>query len=293
MEDRLAVSRETRGVSLFGLAAIGAITAAWWTLALWPSGAAQPEWLARTRAACFGASRGGFPDAGGWVLLAGEPLGMAAMLWLMYGGALREDVRWIRTRPILRAVAAMLVATIVLVVGGTGVRAVRAWSSPPPSTRAIGRPVSTTLVVPTIALVDQNGRPVSLSGLAMPVVVTFAYGHCTTVCPVTVAALREARRARRSDRAIVVVTVDPWRDTPDRLSAIARSWSLGTDDFFLSGSVDDVSRLLDALGVGRRRNETNGEVDHAATAMLVRPGGRVAWRIDGPPAAFGALLTMN
>jgi len=275
------------------LAAIGAITAAWWTLALWPSGAAQPEWLTRTRAACFGASRGGLPDAGGWVLLVGEPLGMAAMLWLMYGRALREDVRWIRTRPVVRAVAGTLVVAIVLVVGGTGVRAVRARSSPPPSTRAIGQAVSTTLIVPTIALVDQNGRSLSLADLARPVVVTFAYGHCTTVCPLAVAALREARRARRSDRAIVVVTVDPWRDTPDRLSAIARSWSLGADDFFLSGSVDDVSRLLDALGVGRRRNETNGEVDHAATAMLVRPGGRVAWRIDAPPAAFGALLTMN
>ena len=293
MEDRIAVPRSTRGVALIALGAIGVITAAWWALALWPAGGAEPMWLARTRAACFGSTGGGLPDAGGWVLLIGEPLGMAAMVWLMYGRALRDDVRWIGGRPVGRVVAGTFVVAIVLVVGGTGVRAVRAWASPPPPASAIGLPAAISLVAPAIALVDQHGRTLSLASLSRPVVVTFAYGHCTTVCPLAVATLRAARRARRTDRQIVVVTVDPWRDTPDRLPSIARSWSLSDDDMVLSGSIADVSRLLDALGVGRRRNETTGEVEHASTAMLVLPGGRAAWRIDGPPVAFGALLTMN
>ena len=42
------------GLALLTLVAIIAITAAWWALALWPVGASAPEWLARTRSACFG-----------------------------------------------------------------------------------------------------------------------------------------------------------------------------------------------------------------------------------------------
>ena len=278
---------------MIALAVIGGITAVWWSLAFWPAAGVEPEWLARTRAACFGAARGGLPDAGGWILLIGEPLGMAVMLWLLYGRELRDDVRWVRARPVARAVAVALLAGMVLVVGVTGVRVARVWAKAAPTASATGRPVRTNLIAPKIALVDQHGRHVSLADLTRPAVVTFAYGHCTTVCPLAVTTLREARRARRSGVAIVVVTVDPWRDTPDRLPSIAQSWALSADDLVLSGSVGDVSRVLDALGVGRRRNETNGEVEHAATAMLMQPGGRVARRVDGPPAAFAALLTMN
>ena len=293
MEDRLAADRERRGIALIALGVIGAITAAWWALALWPLDAGAPDGLARTRAACFGAARGGWPDAGGWILLIGEPLGMAAMLWSMYGRALHEDVRWVRARPVARAVAGMLLIGMVLVVGVTGARAAHSWTIATPAASTFRRPVRTSLMAPAIALVDQAGREVSLADLSKSVVVTFAYGHCTTVCPLTVAALREARREQRRDMAIVVVTVDPWRDTPDRLPSIARSWNLRPDDLVLSGTVANVSRVLDALGVGRRRNETNGDVDHVATAMLMRPGGRVAWRIDGPPAVFASLLTVD
>ena len=56
------------------------ITAAWWALALWPTGAAEPESLLRTRAACFGSTARGLPDARDWVLLIGEPLGMPGVL---------------------------------------------------------------------------------------------------------------------------------------------------------------------------------------------------------------------
>lgn len=293
MEDRIAERGDARGVSLAAFGAIAAISAAWWALALWPAGANAPEWLARTRAACFGAARGGLPDAGGWILLVGEPAGMAAMLWLMYGRALRDDVRWVRARPVARAVTGLFVAAMLLIVGLTGERVVRAWArfGPPPA--ATQGAVRLALSAPNVPLVDQYGRLVSIADLSKTVIVTFAYGHCTTVCPLTVAALREARNARRMQMPLVVVTVDPWRDTPDRLPTIARSWSLSADDLVLSGSVADVTRVLDAFGIGRRRDDVNGEVEHAASALLVRPGGRVTWRIDGPPTAFASLLTLN
>jgi hypothetical protein len=58
------------------LVAIVAVTAAWWALALWPVGGSAPDWLLRTREVCFGATADTLPDAGGWILLVGQPAGM-------------------------------------------------------------------------------------------------------------------------------------------------------------------------------------------------------------------------
>jgi hypothetical protein len=80
-------------VALAALVAIGLVTAAWWALALYPA-ATAPDWVSRTRLACFGAAPGGLPNAGGWILLAGEPLGMLAMLLAAFGDAVRRDLRW-------------------------------------------------------------------------------------------------------------------------------------------------------------------------------------------------------
>ena len=56
-----------------------AITWLWWAFALWPVDASA-EWLTRARNVCFGVGPSGMPDAGGWILLIGQPLGMAGVL---------------------------------------------------------------------------------------------------------------------------------------------------------------------------------------------------------------------
>jgi len=264
-----------------------AITAAWWALALWPAGADAPEWLVRTRAACFGSRRGGLPDAGGWVLLIGEPLGMLGMLVAVWGRSLRHDVRWLRARRI-RAITAVSVAGA-FVVGMTviGVRTAHAWGAT--RTLAIGSKEPARRVdhpVPTTTLVDQSGARTSLGDFGnKQVLVTAAYGHCSTVCPSIVNDLHAVRRTLgRLDVPLVIVTLDPWRDTPERLPTLAKHWQLQPGDRVLSGSVADVSRLLDELGIGRRRSDITGDVDHATTVLILERGS-IAWRVDG--GAFG------
>ncbi len=94
MEDRLARARaERHGLALTAFAAILVITAAWWALAFYPAGASDPEWLARTRSACFGSANGGLPDAGGWLLLIGEPIGMVGVLFAVWGREVRRDMK--------------------------------------------------------------------------------------------------------------------------------------------------------------------------------------------------------
>lgn len=297
MEDRVAGQRAYRpGAALIALAAILVITAAWWTLALWPAGAAEQEWLARTRAACFGSAHGGLPDAGGWVLLIGEPLGMLTALIMGFGDSLRRDLRRLAARRAGRAVigGVLLMTVAVIAVVGTHVRRASAAVQP------IGRGAESALTrmdqaIPRTTLVDQDGRRMSLADLqGRRFLLTFAYGHCTTVCPTIVTDLRTARRnAGRAELPLVILTLDPWRDTPERLSGMARHWGVEPGDRVLSGGVRDVELVLDELGIGRRRSETTGDIDHGTTVMLVNERGRVTWRLDagsgGIPALFRKL----
>lgn len=296
MEDRVTVrplahAGERRGGALSALVIILLITGAWWALALWPVGAVEPEWLARTRAACFGSPRGGLPDAGGWILLIGEPAGMIAALLVGWRRSLRNDLRWIVGFPIGRAALAGAAALGVLGTASIGVRVSRLRAVGGASFDPIGAPHRIDSAFPDVALVDQHGGRETVAGFrGRKALLTFAYGHCSTVCPATVSALAAARRdAKRENVPIVVLTVDPWRDTPERLPTLARHWHLGPEDRVLSGTVEDVERALDALGVGRLRNVTNGEIDHAGVAMIIDEGGRITWRVDGGPSSVAML----
>jgi protein SCO1/2 len=111
---------------------------------------------------------------------------------------------------------------------------------------------------------------------------TFAYGHCSTVCPSIVSDLKIVRRdLGRDDVRIVILTLDPWRDVPERLPMLADHWKLTANDLVLSGTVSAVEAVLDTLGIGRKRNETTGDIDHASTVMLIDRNGKIRARVDG------------
>ena len=284
-------TREHRGITLLALVAVGLVTAAWWVLALYPA-ASAPEWMIRTRFVCFGAPPGGLPDAAGWILLAGQPVGMLATLFAGWGGAVRRDLRWLASRRsgklALGLTAAGMTwgaASVVSVVRSTNAGDRFAINDPAPAPR--------TVDVPDLRLIDQHGRTFDLRSLTGgPVLVSFAFAHCETMCPT---AIRELLRIRaesgRGDIPIVVVTVDPWRDVPSRLASIAEAWKLSPGDRVLSGSVDDVNTALDAWGIGRTRDESTGEVIHSVAAFLVQPGGTAATRFDGVFGGLRAILT--
>jgi cytochrome oxidase Cu insertion factor (SCO1/SenC/PrrC family) len=285
VENRVAREyAEFTGATLIALAAIVAITVAWWALALWPAGALAPEWLLRTRAACFGAHGDGLPDAGGWISLVGEPLGMLGIFAVLWARSFRRDLHWLREHRAwwLAALSSLALASVFVL--ALGARAARAWAATDTIPIDIGGvPQRVDRAAPSTALVDQRGARVSLGELhGQPVLLTAAYGHCSTVCPTLVSELRAARRsAHRTDLPLVIITLDPWRDTPERLPTLAQHWELGPNDRVLSGDIADVEQALDRLGIVRRRNETTGDIDHATSVMLVDARGRIAWRADG------------
>jgi len=70
-------------------------------------------------------------------------------------------------------------------------------------------------------LTGQDGKPFQLSqDRGHAVAVFFGYTHCPDVCPATLEHLAKARAALGNDRdnvRVVFITVDPRRDTPERM----------------------------------------------------------------------------
>jgi cytochrome oxidase Cu insertion factor (SCO1/SenC/PrrC family) len=284
----MTIARTRRpGLAFTTLAAILVVTAAWWALALWPVGAASPAWLVQTRAVCFGTAATGLPDAGGWILLIGEPFGMLVALWVMWGESLRADFAHLVHHPLGRLAGAVMVLAVVVGMFAAGRRVADAKGvgqrgsfvavAPlPPRTRAIA---------PMLTLVDQHARTTTLGDVSGQwAIVTFAFGHCETMCPLIVHDVLRARRDQKAtDVPLFVVTLDPWRDTPDRLASMAAAWELEPTDRVLSGSIASVNATLDTWGIARRRDENTGNIEHGSTVVVIDPGGHVAWRIEGSP----------
>jgi protein SCO1/2 len=281
------------------LATILVITAAWWTLALWPAGAATPDWLLRTRDVCFGSARTGRPDAGGWILLIGEPIGMVGTLFAIAGSSLREQLAGMfhrmRGTPSGRRAVLMTGGLVVLGLAPSIVTfRPLALDSAASAADVLRAPQTMQTPAPHAWLVDQHGTEVSLALIRRPAIVTVAFAHCETVCPTLVRQVLRARAdARRETMPLFIVTVDPWRDTVERLLTIAREWNLGADDHVLSGEVGMVEKVLDALHVGRARDTNTGNVAHAAVVMLLDAQGRITSRFDGDVGQLAARLAAD
>lgn len=276
------------------LGAIVAITASWWALALWPVSSEAPVWLLRTREVCFGSRYDALPSAAGWLLLVGQPAGMVALLAIVWGAELRAGLT------LAMAGAAGQVATgiaLALVLGGLGATAIRVRSASAETFATGAGDIAAQLtrvndVAPEVSLTDQSGRAVSLKSFrGRPVIVTFAFAHCETVCPLIVADVLAARR--RIDGApppVLVVTLDPWRDTPSRLASIATSWGLDPDAHLLSGPLDAVERTLNAWRVPRARNQKTGDISHPSVVYIVDADGRIAYVVTGGAEAISAAV---
>ena len=274
-------------IALAGLVALLAVTTAWWALAFLPI-EAEPRWLARTRFVCFGVSESGLPDAGGWVGLIGGPVGMLGVLLVGWGRGVRAVLARARTTPLLRATLALMVLGALVVFGSAALRVRDAIADPLEDGATVLPPDSYPRLdraAPPLDLVAHDGSAFTLESLAgRTVLVTFAFAHCETVCPTIVRrtlAARDELVARGEEVAVVVVTLDPWRDTPSRLASMAQAWRLPADARVLGGSVEDVERALDAWQVPRSRDAATGQVAHPSLVYIVGPDGRIAYASNG------------
>lgn len=291
-------SDSTRPSGFVAFAFLGwlAATTLWWALALAPL-PAPPEWLDRARAVCFGSPPGGLPDTWGWMLLALGPPSLLAFLVAVWH---RDLAAWARRLSASAAGIAFLVSLAAPPLLATfwlaeRVQAIERGLS---SSTALAAEEGERLPVayprasdpaPAVDLVDQSGERFSSSRFTgKPALVTFAYAHCQTVCPGLVHAVRGAAEQLGERVTSVVITLDPWRDTPSSLPALAKAWGFARSPGLrlLSGEIDEVLAVHSGYGLQPSRDPATGEIGHPGLVFVLDREGRIAYRFLNPPASW-------
>ncbi len=162
-----------------------------------------------------------------------------------------------------------------------------------------------TRPAPDFTLTDQNGHPVSMTGLRGKVVVlTFMDPHCTDICPLVsrefLDASKDLGRAGRNV-VFVAVNVNPYRHGVSDMASYTRRMRLGSlsswhfvtgavpalrqvwKDYLIyvdapkpSADVQHTSLIYFIDQKGRERYVTVPEVDHTKRGMSYLPPGQLA-----------------
>jgi len=279
------------GAPVLGLWVVA--TLAWWAFAFAPLPSAPPEWLTAARHACFGSAQTGLPAPHGWMLLVLAPLSFLVGIAVLWGSelpaALARAMRGRAGRIAAIGLALAVGVETVWVAHKVGsARAAGAWArdiheaGDLPADYPRG-----SAAAPDFALIDQHGRTLSLAGLrGQPIVITFVFAHCETLCPLLVETLKQASEDG-PPAAVLLVTLDPWRDTPSTLAGIASRWAVPSGFHVLSSRrADDVLATAGRYGVAYARDERTGDIVHAALVFVIDRNGRLAYTFNNPPAAW-------
>jgi protein SCO1/2 len=268
-------------------------TLLWWEFAFTPLPSEPPAWLSAARHACFGSADDGLPAPHGWMVLVLGPTSFLLGIAVLWGRELPASLaRGVRGRAgqlvvVVLALAVVFEGAWVLRKVGVG-REVDAWARAIHDEAALPADYPRqTAPAPDFALVDQHGATISLGRLkGRPVVVTFVFAHCQTLCPLVVETLKQASR-EAEPTPVLLVTLDPWRDTPNSLSGIASQWAVPETFHVLSSRrVDEVLRVGERYGVTVTRDERTGDIAHPGFVFLIDADGRLAYTFSNPSPAW-------
>jgi protein SCO1 len=173
-----------------------------------------------------------------------------------------------------------------------GASTFRGLSKPLPLSLERGTLLTQPRPLADFALIDQDGRPFTLANLRGAwTFLSLGYTHCPDVCPMTLATfdaverrIAESGAKSAGGRQVVArprflfVSVDPERDTPERLAQYVRYFNPG----FLgaTGEEPQLRALAAQLGLLYARVEGQDTamgylMDHSASILLVDPQGRL------------------
>jgi len=192
----------------------------------------------------------------------------------------------------------VLVAVVLAVAAAAGAAAGLAGrpkttkAGPAASAGTSGQPALSVQPAPPLALTDQTGARVSLTGLrGRPVVVTFLDPLCTEMCPIVGAQLAQLQRTLpvASQPVIVAVSVAPGR-TPAQAAAFAAhaGWRPGSWHFLL-GPPSALPAAWTAWHVTVQPEPT--DIVHDALVDVIDPQGRLR-AVYGAPLPVSELATV-
>ncbi len=148
--------------------------------------------------------------------------------------------------------------------------------------------LSPPLAIPDAVLVDQTGREFTTSDLEDRFsLMFFGFTHCPDICPLTLQVLARARDEIRTQAPelvpdVVFVSVDPYRDTPERIGDYVSNFDPGF--IGVTGSDEALAPLLRGLGVTVHKNERDGEwynVVHNGTVYVIGPDAELVALFSG------------
>ena len=142
-------------------------------------------------------------------------------------------------------------------------------------------------MAPEFSLAGSNGGELDLRSYRGKVVALgFGFSHCPEICPTTLATLAKARQrvgAAAKDFQVVYVTVDPERDSPERL----RTYLTNFDPSFVGGTGSEaaLAAVRREYGIAAERSEAGYGFNHSSYTYLVdRAGNLRALMPYGHPA---------
>jgi protein SCO1 len=141
-------------------------------------------------------------------------------------------------------------------------------------------------------LVDAQGRPFTLEQLrGVPTLVFFGFTHCPDVCPTTLALLADVTRKLKAPAPrVALISVDPERDTPEKLKAYVAAFS--PQFIGLTGTAPGIVAVTRNFGVAASRVDLPGgnyTVDHSAAIFALDAAGRIA-AVFTPPFKAALLV---
>ena len=167
---------------------------------------------------------------------------------------------------------------------GTEAAAVHDDAHDPATHRALeaGEPAGFSIYHSPALWTDQTGAERTLESLAgRPVVLAMLYTSCAVACPRIMLDMKRIEGELGDDAdgvRFVVVSIDPERDTPERLAEFAAGSRLDPDRWILlHGAEGDILELAAMIGV-QYRQTSPGEWVHSNLITVLDAGGVVAHR---------------
>ncbi|MDH5491881.1 MAG: SCO family protein [Myxococcales bacterium] len=208
-----------------------------------------------------------------------SPMLLASFTLMIWWAPLRKIWYGARSRLLYAIVPALLL------VGGLG--AGMGLLLPEAEAETLAFPADalrTSTPAPAFALVDHEGTHTSLDELRGRIlVITGVYAHCTHTCPLILtqikSTLSELTHSEREAITVLGISLDPERDDPEALAAMAAMHSLSAPTLrLLSGDPAEVNAVLDRYSFSRRRIPETGVIDHANLFVVIDRDGNIAYR---------------
>ena len=149
--------------------------------------------------------------------------------------------------------------------------------------------------LPDFSLIDHGGEqfgPEQLAGSWH--LLFFGFTHCPDICPTTLHTLATATQRledlpERLQPGVIMVSVDPMRDTADALAAYVPYFN--PDFVGVTGEMNQIQTLTRDMGVAYAYTPVDGSdgygVEHTASVFMLNPDGNLVAVFGTPHSAAG------